>query len=287
MAIEIGNYNTLIADEFTEHGLFLVSENSTSGKRLLLPGIELKKKEIHIGDSLSLFVYLDSENRPTATLTHPKVTIFNFAYLEVVSIGKHGAFVDWGLPKDLFIPYSELERNTREGDWIPVFLYFDDHSQRLVGSSKVDAILSREKPDWKVGQEVHALVWRKTDLGFKLILDNQFEGMLFMADIIKPVSVGDTLPVYIKQVREDNKIDVSLQKIGMDLVKDDAFKIYGMLLDNEGVLPYSDKTDPAILQSVFGMSKKQFKRAVGTLYKAGKVMLEPDKIIKTEGKKKK
>jgi predicted RNA-binding protein (virulence factor B family) len=286
MAIEIGNYNALIADEFTEHGLFLVSEHNP-GRRLLLPGVELRNKEIKIGDNLSLFVYLDSENRPTATLVKPKLTIFSFAYLEIISIGKHGAFVDWGLPKDLFIPYSELDKNAREGDWVPVFLYFDDQSNRLVGSTKVDAILNREKPDWKVGQEVEALVWRRTDLGFKLILDNQFEGMLFTADIIKPIRVGDSLPVYIKLIREDNKIDVSLQKIGMDLVKDDAFKIYGMLMSNDGVLPYSDKTDPMILSEVFGMSKKQFKRAVGTLYKSGKVVLEPDRIIKAEPKKKK
>lgn len=276
---DIGNYNLLVADEFTPHGLFLINEKFPE-KRILLPGIELSQKEIKIGEKILLFVYLDSENRPTATLKNPKITLFTFAYLRVVSMTNFGAFVDWGLPKDLLVPFSELEQSVQEGDYIIVFLYYDTDSSRLVGSNSVGAILSNDNMQLKVGQEVQMMIWKETELGFKVIINDHHEGLLFHSDVFQALRVGEKHTAYIKQIRDDKKLDISMQKIGMDQVKDDAFKIYGMLMEANGTLPYSDKTSPQELYKVFGMSKKAFKRAVGTLYSSGKVLLEPDKIVK-------
>ncbi|MBX2985450.1 MAG: GntR family transcriptional regulator [Bacteroidia bacterium] len=274
---DVGNYNELIADEFTPHGLFLINESNPE-KRILLPGVELSQKEIRIGDKLNLFVYLDSENRPIATLKEPKLTLFTFGFLQIKDINKLGAFADCGLPKDLFIPYRELRESIDKDDFVIVFMYFDTESNRLVGTTKVDAVLSNENVVLTTGQEVDIMVWKRTDLGYKLIINDLHEGLVFFSDIFKEIRVGQKFKAYVKQIRPDNKIDISLQKIGSDQIKDDAFYIYGELLNNNGTLPFSDKSDPETIIERFGMSKKAFKRAVGSLYKNKKINLEENSI---------
>ncbi|MCO6496011.1 MAG: GntR family transcriptional regulator [Bacteroidetes bacterium] len=269
---DIGNYNELVADEFTPHGLFLINESNPE-KRILLPGVELSKMEIKIGDKLNLFVYLDSENRPIATIDKPYLTLFSFGYLHIKDINKLGAFAEMGIPKDLFIPYRELRETIRIGDNAIVFMYFDTESKRLVGTTKVDAVLSNEKIDLKTGEEVELMVWKRTELGFKLIINDLYEGLVFNSDIFKELQIGQKLKGYIKLIRPDNKIDVSLQKIGAEQIKDDAYYIYGELLKNNGTLPFSDKSDPVDIINRFGISKKAFKRAIGSLYKNHKISI--------------
>ncbi|MCK9481601.1 MAG: S1-like domain-containing RNA-binding protein [Bacteroidia bacterium] len=275
---DVGNYNELVADEFTTHGLFFVNEN-VQDKRILLPGVELSQREIQIGEKLNLFVYLDSENRPTVTLKKPHLTLFTFGYLYIKDLNQLGAFADCGLPKDLFIPYRELSESVAQGNYAIVFMYFDTETKRLVGTTRVNAVLSNEKIDLTVGQEVDAMVWKRTDLGYKLILNDLYEGLVFHSDIFKDIQIGQKLKAYIKQIRPDNKIDVSFQKIGEDQIKEDAYFIYGELLKNEGKLPYSDKSDPDAIKERFALSKKAFKRAIGSLYRDKKIQIEEDSIL--------
>jgi uncharacterized protein len=275
---DIGNYNWLVADEYTSHGLFLVNESNPE-KRILLPGTELSQKEMNIGDKILLFVYLDSENRPVATLKNPKLTLHHFAKLRIVSINQFGAFADWGMPKDLFIPYSELDRNLKEGDYSVVFMFFDTATNRLVGSTLIDAILSNEGNTLKEHQEVEIMVWKKTDLGFKVIIDNKHQGLIFHSEIFTDIDIGEQRKAFIKTIREDGKIDVSLQKTGVEKIKDDATLLYEALKRNNGVLLLHDKSEPEEIYKAVKMSKKAYKRAAGALFKSGKVILEKDRIL--------
>jgi uncharacterized protein len=275
---DIGNYNWLVADEYTSHGLFLVNESNPE-KRILLPGTELSQKEMNIGDKILLFVYLDSENRPVATLKNPKLTLHHFAKLRIVSINQFGAFADWGMPKDLFIPYSELDRNLKEGDYSVVFLFFGAATNRLVGSTLIDAILSNEGNTLKEHQEVEIMVWKKTDLGFKVIIDNKHQGLIFHSEIFTDIDIGEQRKAFIKTIREDGKIDVSLQKTGVEKIKDDATLLYEALKRNNGVLLLHDKSEPEEIYKAVKMSKKAYKRAAGALFKSGKVILEKDRIL--------
>lgn len=229
--IELGNYNNLEVLRDTSVGLFLGSD---SGAEILLPN-KYVPQTAKTGDVLKVFCYLDHEERPIATtLTPPYVLRNQFALLKVVEVNKIGAFLDWGLEKHLLVPYREQRDKMKEGQWYVVHCYMDDVSFRLVGSNKLNKFLDNDSLTVTENQEVDLLFTHATDLGWEVIINNKHKGLVYADDIYKRVSVGDTSKGYIKKIRPDNKIDVSLQPLGENLLEPTAEKIYQRLVANGG-----------------------------------------------------
>lgn len=232
------------------------------------------------GDVVNVFVYLDSEERLVATTQKSLVEVNHFACLEVKWINEHGAFLDWGLMKDLFCPFKEQKQKMQVGYKYVVYAYIDALTYRIVASAKIDKFLSSEEPPYSKGDEVEIIVWQKTELGFKVIVDEKFAGMLFDKDVFQPLRKGDRLKGYIKQIRPDGKIDITLQNAtGVEQVGDFVDRLKQELFASEGgFLPYHDKSEPEEIYSKFRVSKKIFKRAVGMLYKRGLIEIEDNGI---------
>ncbi|GET31231.1 GntR family transcriptional regulator [Prolixibacter bellariivorans] len=230
------------------------------------------------GDFLEVFIYLDSEDRIIATTEEPLATAGDFALLKVVSVNQIGAFLDWGLPKDLLVPFSEQKSKMEEGHWYIVYVYVDDESRRMVATTKLDKYLDNVPPEYHAGQEVQLMIHSKTDIGYKAIVNNMHWGMLYQNEVFRPLKSGEQLPGYIKQVREDEKLDVSLQKPGIESAMDLSDRILNMLKEQGGFLAVTDKSSPETIYSFFGESKKNYKRAVGMLYKKRIITIEPDGI---------
>lgn len=230
------------------------------------------------GDFLEVFIYLDSEDRIIATTEEPLATAGDFALLKVVSVNQVGAFVDWGLPKDLLVPFSEQKSKMEEGHWYIVYVYVDDESRRMVATTKLDKYLDNVPPEYHPGQEVQLMIHSKTDIGYKAIVNNMHWGMLYQNEVFRPLNSGEQLPGYIKQVREDEKLDVSLQKPGIESAMDLSDRILSMLKEQGGFLAVTDKSSPETIYSFFGESKKNYKRAVGMLYKKRIITMESDGI---------
>ena len=230
------------------------------------------------GDVIEVFIYLDSEDRIIATTEEPLATAGEFALLKVVSVTQVGAFLDWGLPKDLLVPFSEQKNKMQEGNWYVVYIYVDDESRRIVATAKLDKYLDNVPPEYYFGQEVQLMIHSKTDIGYKAIVNNIHWGMLYENEVFRTLKPGEQLTGYIKQVREDEKIDVSLQKPGIESAMDLSDKILLMLKEEGGFLPVTDKSSPETIYSVFGESKKNYKKAVGMLYKNRIITIEPDGI---------
>lgn len=272
--IELGNYNKLEVLRDTSVGLFLGSD---SGAEILLPN-KYVPQTAKTGDVLKVFCYLDHEERPVATTLTPYVLRNQFALLKVVEVNKIGAFLDWGLEKHLLVPYREQRDKMKEGQWYVVHCYMDDVSFRLVGSNKLNKFLDNDSLTVTENQEVDLLFAHATDLGWEVIINNKHKGLVYADDIYKRVSVGDTSKGYIKKIRPDNKIDVSLQPLGENLLEPTAEKIYQRLVANGGYLPLHDKSKPEDIKRELQMSKKTFKKGVGTLYKARKIAIEDNGI---------
>jgi uncharacterized protein len=230
------------------------------------------------GDFLEVFIYLDSEDRIIATTEEPLATAGDFALLKVVSVNQVGAFVDWGLPKDLLVPFSEQKSKMEEGHWYIVYVYVDDESRRMVATTKLDKYLDNVPPEYHPGQEVQLMIHSKTDIGYKAIVNNMHWGMLYQNEVFRPLNSGEQLPGYIKQVREDEKLDLSLQKPGIESAMDLSDRILSMLKEQGGFLAVTDKSSPETIYSFFGESKKNYKRAVGMLYKKRIITMESDGI---------
>lgn len=232
------------------------------------------------GDVVNVFVYLDSEERLVATTQKSLVEVNHFACLEVKWVNEHGAFLDWGLMKDLFCPFKEQKQKMQVGYKYVVYAYIDALTYRIVASAKIDKFLSSEEPPYSKGDEVEIIVWQKTELGFKVIVDEKFAGMLFDKDVFQPLRKGDRLKGYIKQIRPDGKIDITLQNVtGVEQVGDFVDRLKQELFASEGgFLPYHDKSEPEEIYSKFRVSKKIFKRAVGMLYKRGLIEIEENGI---------
>lgn len=272
--IELGNYNELEVLRNTSVGLFL---SSPTGTEILLPNKYVPEKT-SIGDKLEVFCYLDHEERPIATTLTPKVIRNNFGFLQVVEVNKIGAFMDWGLEKHLLVPFSEQRDKMKEGQWYVVYCYMDDISFRLVGSNKIDKFLSNEKLTVREWEEVDLLFTRLTDLGWEVIINDCHKGLVYTNEIFKRVAVGDRSKGYIKNIRPDNKIDVALQPLGIKVLEPAANTIYERLMAHGGFLPLHDKSDPLAIKNELQMSKKVFKKGVGTLYKARKIEIREDGI---------
>lgn len=272
--IKLGKYNQLEVVKEVDFGVYL---NGDEDGEILLPK-RYVPEGTKPGDILNVFIYLDMEERLVATTLQPYVQVGEFACLEVAWINQFGAFLNWGLMKDLFVPFREQKMKMQKGKRYVVYVHLDEESYRIVASAKIEHFLSTEKPDYQPGQEVEVLVWQRTELGYKVIVENKFSGMLYHNEIFQPLEVGMRLPAFIKQVRPDGKIDLVLQKAGARKVDDFSEVLWQYIKDNDGFTPLNDKTDAEVIYHTFGVSKKTFKKAVGDLYKKRRIVLKEDGI---------
>lgn len=267
---KIGEFNTLEIVKEVEFGLYL--DGGEHGE-ILLPKRYIPEN-IPENNELEVFIYLDSEDRLIATTEKPWVKVNEFAFLEVVSVSEFGAFLGWGLPKDLLLPFREQKRNVKEGDKLIVHVYLDSISQKLVASAKVDKFLNNVPIEYKQGDKVDLLIYSETELGFKAIVDELHWGMIYKNEIFQEISIGQRIKGYIKKVREDEKIDLSLQKSGGEQIDDTAKQILTYLKSNNGSMTISDKSSPEEITQVFGISKKNFKKALGNLYRKHLIVID-------------
>lgn len=274
MSIELGKFNQLKVVKFVDFGLYL--DGGDDGE-ILLP-LRYVPEGVKEGDELNVFLYLDNEERLVATTQTPLVQVGEFAFLEVNWVNKYGAFLNWGLMKDLFVPFREQKMRMIQGKSYIVYCYQDKESYRLMASAKVNKFLSNEMPPYQEGQEVEILIWQKTDLGFKAIVENKFAALLYNSEIFQPLHTGMRLKAFVKQVREDGKIDLILQQAGPRKVDDFAETLLKYIRDHNGFTSFNDKSDAEEIYETFGVSKKTFKKAVGELYKMRLIILQPDGI---------
>ena len=274
MNIELGKYNQLEVVKEVDFGLYL--DGGDDGE-ILLPA-RYVPEGTKVGDMLNVFIYLYNEERLVATTLDPYAQVGQFAYLEVAWVNQYGAFLNWGLMKDLFVPFREQKMKMQVGRKYIVHVHLDDESYRIMASAKVEHFLSEETPEYEIGEEVDILVWQHTDLGYKAIIDNKFSGLLYENEIFQPISIGMQLKAFIKQVREDGKIDLELQQGGMKKVKDFSETLLAYIKEQRGFIRFTDKSDAEQIYKTFGVSKKTFKKAVGDLYKQRLIVLEPNGI---------
>ncbi len=274
MKIQIGKYNHLQIIDANEHGFIL---GFTEDERVLLPNRYLDKT-LEQGDWLDVFVYLDSEDRPIATTENPLAQVGQFKLLRCLDVNQVGAFLDWGLSKDLLAPYGQQAKPMHTGRSYLVYLYIDNASQRIVASSKLDRFVDKSPHHFSQGEQVDLIVRRKTDLGYLCIVNATHSGLIFKDQTVKPLKIGQELKGYIKQIREDGKINLSLNK-GATQAKDSlANIILEQLVKNNGFLPLNDKSKPQEIYHQFSVSKAIFKRTLGKLYKERKIIIRADGI---------
>ena len=274
--MQLGTFQTLKIVRHKHQGLYL---SNAKGEEVLLPH-KYMTPEMQVDHTLNVFVYLDNEERLVATTLLPKITVNQFGYLKCTSVSKVGAFLDWGLDKELLVPYREQVIPMREGNSYLVHMYEDPVTNRLVASSRTNRFLNKTRPDYEVNQEVDLMVSHQTDNGWICIINEKHTGLLYTNEIFRELYVGEQLAGYIKKVREDDKIDLSLQPLGHEALEPNAEKLYTVLQTHNGYLPLTDKSSPEEIKDMVQLSKKSFKRAVGVLYKARKIRLEEGGIYK-------
>lgn len=263
--VEIGKYNTLTVKKIVDFGVYLDGEERGE---ILLPN-EYVPRDCNPDDELKVFVYFDSEDRIIATTEIPYIAVGEFAWMKVIGTSQVGAFLDWGLRKDLLVPFREQKEPMVEGKWYLVYAYVDEKTDRIVATTKIDKYLDNVPPAYEKGQEVEVLVARPSDLGYSVIVNNAHWGLIYRNEIFQPLKIGQKLKGYIKEVRPDEKIDVVLQWGGYGQVGPLAEKILAKIKDNGGTLDMSDRTPPELIYQMFGCSKKNYKKAVGALLKQG------------------
>lgn len=263
MDIKLGDYNKLTVCKQVDFGVYL--DGGTEGE-ILLPQRYIDG-EINIGDEIEVFLYLDQEERLVATTEHPLAKVGDFACLECSWVNEYGAFLNWGLMKDVFCPFREQKTRMIKGNKYVVHLHIDEDSYRIVASAKIEHYLCDDFPQYNHGDEVDILVWQKTDLGFKVIVDNKYGGLVYENQIFRNIHTGDRVKGYIDLVREDGKIDVTLQPTGRKQTKDFSEVLLRYLHEHGGVCDLGDKSEAEDIRSRFQVSKKVYKRAVGDLYK--------------------
>jgi len=274
--LHIGQYNTLKILRDTKVGLFLGSEE-TQDDDVLLPN-KYVPKEFHIGDDLTVFIYLDHEERPVATTLKPYIKLNEFAHLKVNYINKFGAFMNWGLEKDLFVPFKEQARPMEEGKRYLVYCFMDEKTNRLVASSKTQQFLDNEEISVENGEEVDLIVSHITEAGINVIINEKHRGLAYKNEVFEEVKPGIRMKGYIKNIRPDGKIDVSLRKLGMEAIEPSSQIILDELKSNRGFLGLNDNSHPEDIRTVLKMSKKVFKKAVGSLYRQKLIEIKEDGI---------
>lgn len=270
----IGVLNELEVVKTVDFGVYL--DGGPHGE-ILMPK-RYVPENCQVGDQVEVFIYLDSEDRLVATTDKPLVMAGEFAMLKVLSVTGVGAFLDWGLPKDLLVPFREQQIPMEEGRSYLVFVYVDDETHRIVGSSKLDKFVDNVPVDYEADEEVDLLIAGKTDLGYKAIIDNSHWGLLFKNEVFQPLKTGDRMKGYIKQVRPDEKIDLVLQKPGYEKIDSLSQAVLDKLKASGNYLPVNDKTGPDEISRIFGISKKNFKKAIGALYKQRLIAIEENGI---------
>ncbi len=272
--LHLGIKNTLRILRGTGVGMFLGDDE---GNDVLLPKKYVPENAI-VGDDIEVFIYRDSEDRIIATNLEPKIQLNQFACLQVKSVTAIGAFLDWGLEKDLFVPFREQNKKMEEGRWYAVYLYLDEETDRLVASCKVNRYFEKENIDLQIGQEVDLLIFEETDLGLNAIINNKYKGLIYENEIFQRIKIGTRTKGFVKNIRDDKRIDLSLQKQGYANVEPNAERILEKLKANNGFLDVTDKSDANYVMYQLEMSKKTFKKAVGALYRQKTIRIEEDGI---------
>lgn len=278
--IEIGKYNTLKIVKDLDFGVYLDGGNELE---ILLPA-RYVPKNVKPGDEVEVFIYHDNEGRLIATTAKPLALAGEFQFMEVKSVNNTGAFLEWGLMKDLLVPFKEQKMPMREGKWYLVYVHVDHVTNRIVASARIDKYLDNVMPDYSFNQEVDLLVADDTEIGYKVIINNLHWGLVYHNEVFRRLEKGERLKGYIKEVREDEKIDVSLTPLGYQKVGGIAGVILESLKAQGGYIAVHDKSEPEIIYSLFRCSKKAFKQAIGALYKQQLIALEQDGIRLIENK---
>ncbi len=271
--VKLGCRNTLEVVREVEFGLYL--DGGEMGD-ILLPRRYIPQ-DTKVGDMLDVFLYLDSEERMVATTEHPMVEVGQFAFLEVSWVNRFGAFLNWGLMKDLFCPFREQKMRMQQGRKYLIYCYIDDKTSRIVASAKVEKFLSKTQPTYQQGDEVEVMIQQKTDLGFKAIVDGKYSGLIYQNQLFRDIHAGDRMKAYVKTIRPDGKLDITLQQQGQQNVSDFARQLYAYMMDTpDGRCPYHDKSEAEDIYAEFQVSKKTFKKAVGELYRQHIITIMPD-----------
>ncbi|ENA29654.1 hypothetical protein HMPREF1487_07908 [Pseudomonas sp. HPB0071] len=272
----IGRFNSLQIIKRTDFGLYLDAEQDGE---ILLPNRYIPKDQPNeAGDWINVFVYLDSEDRIIATTQKPKVQVGQFASLKVVEVNRIGIFLDWGLPKDLLLPHSEEKRPLQVGDYCVVYVYIDQRTHRITATARLDRYLDTVPASYTSGQAVDLLVAEQTPMGFKAIIEGKHWGLIHQNEVFKFLRSGMQEKGFIKEVRPDGKISLSLQPLGRQAVDALGQQILGLAKARNGVLEVSDKSSPELISKLFGVSKGTFKKAIGGLYKQGLIVIYDDRI---------
>ena len=278
--VEIGKYNTLKIVKDLDFGVYL---DGGDDLEILLPA-RYVPRNVKPGDEVEVFIYHDNEGRIIATTAKPLAVVGEFQWMECKSVNDMGAFLEWGLMKDLLVPFREQKMPMREGKWYLVYVHLDHVTKRIVASARVDKFLDNVPPVYEFNQEVDLLVADETEIGYKVIINNLHWGLIYHNEIYRRLERGEHLKGYIKEVREDEKIDVSLTRLGYEKVEGIAGIILDALKVQKGFLPVHDKSPAEEIYSLFGCSKKSFKQAIGALYKKKLISIEPTgiRLIETE-----
>lgn len=271
--IQLGRRNRLAVLRQVDFGLYL--DGGDMGD-ILLPK-RYVPQNTNIGYVIEVFLYLDSEERLVATTEQPLVEVGQFAYLTVSWTNQFGAFLNWGLMKDLFCPFREQKMRMQQGRSYVVYCYVDDKTSRIVASAKVEKFLSKQRPPYTAGDAVDVLIQQKTELGFKAIVDGTYGGLIYQNELFREIHTGDKLKAYVKAVRNDGKLDIALQQQGQQNVTDFAHQLFTYISEcPQGFCPYHDKSDAEDIYEEFKVSKKTFKKAVGDLYKHHLITIQPN-----------
>lgn len=268
--LEIGKYNTLKIVKDLDFGVYLDGGNE---KEILLPA-RYVPKNVKPGDEVEVFIYHDNEGRLIATTARPLATVGEFKFMKVKSVNNTGAFLEWGLMKDLLVPFKEQKMPMREGRWYLVYVHLDHITGRIVASARINKYLDNVMPEYTFNQEVNLLVADETDIGYKVIINNLHWGLVYYNEVFRRLEKGEEIKGYIKEVREDEKIDVSLVPLGYQKIEGLAGTILESLKSQGGFIAVHDKSAPEVIQSLFQCSKKSFKQAIGALYKQHLITLE-------------
>lgn len=272
--IKVGEYNTLTIVKDLDFGVYLDGGNDLE---ILLPA-RYVPKNVKPGDEVEVFIYHDNEGRLIATTARPHATVGAFRFMEVKSVNNTGAFLDWGLMKDLLVPFKEQKTAMQEGKWYLVYVRIDNITGRIMASARIEKFLNNVIPDYTFNQEVQLLVADETEIGYKVIINNLHWGMVYHSEVFQRLEKGEQLKGYIKEVREDEKIDVSLTPLGYQKIEGIAGIILESLKTQNGYIAVHDKSDPELIYALFRCSKKAFKQAIGTLYKQHLITIEAEGI---------
>ena len=271
---EVGQILELEASKVTPQGIYLINVEE---EEILLPNKYIPA-DLKLGDMIEVFVYTDSEDRPIATTLDPKVKLNTCAFLHCLDVNQYGAFFDWGMEKDLMVPFAEQFLKVTAGKRYLVYLYLDEVTNRMVGTTKMGRFIRKNEVEIKAGDQVDLLVSGETEIGYKVIVNNKHYGMVFKNEVFQKIEIGDKLIGFLQRVRKDDKMDITLNSSSLTDVEVLANKIFERLLKEGGKLNFSDKSAPEVIYREFQVSKKAFRRAAGLLYKERKIVITPEDI---------